>query len=236
MNQHNGVDFFWEIINKKPGENFKIIKDQEEFKILENNKIIELKKDKWLTHKDDLLHFLNIEKKILLSPSHFDIVTYDILFGGLIGNDVAYNLIDKKLFDICEQQIHEKDKTSELDNIIYELKDGVYGKIKESNFWFIDIYPYIVSNTFFFRDIIAIKRAKAKSVEYDDNFGGRCVSLLSLNKILIQEVPIYESTLKFEEERLGTKNLEIIMGDNGIRRNECLSKKLKNLRQYLIGS
>lgn len=230
MNQYKGVEFFWGIIEQKPDENIKIIQDQKEFKILENNKIIELDKGKWLTHKDDLLHFLNVEKKILLSPGHFDIAAYDIFFGNLIGNDVAYKLIDDKLFDICEQQIHEKDKTNKLDNIIYDLKNGLYGKIEESDFWFIDIYPYILSNTFFFRDITAIKRSKAKSTEYDDNFGGRCVSLLSLNKILIQKVPIYESTLKFEEERLGTKNLKIIMDKNGIRRNGCLSKKVKKFK------
>ena len=110
----------------------------------------------------------------------------------------------------------DKGRISTIGPNIKELKDGVYGKIEESNFWFIDI--------------TAIKRAKAKSIEYDDNFGGRCVSLLSLNKILIQKVHIYESTLKFEYKRLGTKDLRIIMKTNGIRRNECLSKKVKKFK------
>lgn len=227
MNQYKGVEFFWEIIDKKLGKNFRTITDPEELEILEKNKIIELSKDRWLTHKDNLLHFLNVEKKILLSPGHFDIMAYDIFFGKLIGNEVAYNLVKDKIFYICEQQIHGKDDTNKLDNIIHELKNEAYGKIEESKFWFIEIYPYVVSNTFFLRDIVALEKAKSKSIEYDDNYGGRCVSLLSIKKVLIDNVPIKESTIDSEQKRLGTPNLEIIMNKNGIPRNDCLSKNIK---------
>lgn len=46
-------------------------------------------------------------------------------------------------------------------------------------------------------------------------------------KVLIDNVPIQESLLEFEEKKLGTKDLEIIMKKNGISHNECLSKKTK---------
>lgn len=218
------VEYFWEIIDKKQGKNFRTITDIEELKILEKNKIIELSTGRWLTHKDNLLHFFNVEKKILLSPGHFDIMTYDVFFGNLIGKEVAYRLIEKKIFDICDQKVHDKDKTNELDDIINKLKNGEYGKIEESKFWFIDIYPYIVSNTFFLRDVVAIEKAKASTREYEYNYGGRCVSLLSIKKVLIDNVPIQESTIDFEQKRLGTLNLKIIMEKNGISFNKCLSK------------
>ena len=225
-----GAEQFWEIIVQIPGKNIRIITDKEELKILEKNKIIELVKDRWLTHKDNLLHFLNIEKKILLSPGHFDIMTYDTNFAKLFGKEVAYNLIKDKIFNICEQMIYDKEKVNELDKIIKELKNGTYGEIDKLKFWFIDIYPYIVSNTFFLRDIVAIEKAKAKAKEYDINYGGRCVSLLSIKRVLIDNVPIEESTLEFEEKRLGTKNLKIIMEKNGIPFNKCLSKNVKEIK------
>ncbi len=230
MNQYKGIEFFWEIIDKKPGENFKIIKSQEEFKILENNKIIEFDKDRWLTHKDNLLHFLNVEKKILLSPNHYNIHIYDTRFGELIGKEIAYNLIEKKIFDICSQQIHDIDKRNKLDDIIDELKNGVYGNTNESDFWFIEKYPYIVSNTFFLRDLTALELLKNRTTEYDNNYGGRCLSLLSIKKILIENISIYESTIDFEMKRLGIKSLETIMKKNDIPRNECLSKKIKRFK------
>ena len=222
-----GVEFFWKIIDKKPGKNFRTITNSEELKILEKNKIIELSTDRWLTYKDNLLHFLNLEKKIFLSPGHFDIMTYVIFFGKLIGNEVAYKLIEDRIFHICDQQIHDKDNVNKLDDIICELKNGVYGKIDESKFWFIDIYPYVVSNTFFLRDVVAREKAKAISIEYDDNYGGRCVSLLSIKKVLIDNVSIHESIIDYEEKRLGTHNLKIIMEKNRISHNECLSKNTK---------
>lgn len=197
---------------------------------MKNNKIVELDKDRWLVHKDNLLHFLNVEKKILLSPGHFDIVTYDIFFGKLIGNEVAYRLMEDKVFYICEQQVQDKSNTNKVDIIIHDLKNGVHGKIDESDFWFIDVYPYIVSNTFFFRDIVALEKAKAKSIKYDDNYGGRCVSLLSMKKVLIENVHIYESTIDSERKRLHTRNLKTIMNKNGISRNDCLSSKIKKVK------
>ena len=233
MEKTKGVEYFWEIIDKKPGKNFRTVEDIEELKILEKNKIIELITDRWLTHKDNLLHFFNVEKKILLSPGHFDIVTYDVFFGDLIGREVAYKLIEKKIFEICEQMIHDKDKTNGLDDIINELKNGIYGKIDKSKFWFIEIYPYIVSNTFFLRDVVAIEKAKASPREYKYNYGGRCVSLLSIKRVLIDNVPIQESTIDFEQKRLGTPNLKIIMDRNGIPFNRCLSKNV-NIEQRTI--
>lgn len=74
------------------------------------------------------------------------------------------------------------------------------------------------------RDEKARKLAKNNLREYDDNYGGRCLSLLSIKKILIENIPIYESTLEFEEKRLGITNLKEIMIRNGIPRNDCLSK------------
>lgn len=177
-----GVEFFWKNIGVNP-ENFRIITDSAELSILGKNKIIEVSTGRWLTYKDNLLHFLNLEKKILLSPGHFDLMTYDILFGKLIGNEVAYKLIKDRIFDdICDQQIHDKNNANKLDDIISELKNRIYGKIDESKFWFIDVYPYIVSNIFFLRDVVAREKAKARSKEYDNNFGGRCISLLSIKK------------------------------------------------------
>jgi hypothetical protein len=41
---------------------------------------------------------------------------------------------------------------------------------------------------------------------------------------LIDNVPIEESTINFEEKRLQETNLEIIMDTNGIPPNRCLSK------------
>lgn len=225
-----GAEQFWEIIVQIPGKNIRIITDKEESKILEKNKIIELVKDKWLTHKDNLLHFFNVEKKILLSPGHFYIMTYDINFGKLIGKEIAYNLIKDKIFYICEQMIYDKENVNELDKIIKELKNGTYGEIDKLKFWFIDIYPYILSNIFFLRDIVAIEKAKARGKEYSINYGGRCVSLLSIKRVLIDNVPIEESTLEFEEKRLGTTNLKIIMEKNGIPYNKCLSKKVKEIK------
>ena len=92
-----------------------------------------------------------------------------------------------------------------------------------------------MANTFFLRDVVAREKAKARSIEYDDNYGGRCVSLLSIKKILIDNVPIQESIIDFEEKRLGTQNLKIIMVENGISRNKCLSKngkKSKTVEEY----
>lgn len=206
-------------MNQRPLENL------EELKILEKNRIIDFDKDMWLTHKDNLLHFFNPEKKILFSPSHSDLMNYDTAFGRLVDNEVSYQLIKNKIFYICEQQVHKKDDTNKLDDIIKELKNGIYGKIEESNFLFIDTYPYIVSNTFFLRDIVAIKKMNLSPIDYDDNYGGRCVSLLSIKRVLIDKVPIQESILEFEQKRLNTKNLRTIMTKNGIPRNECLSKK-----------
>ncbi len=225
-----GAEQFWEIIVQIPGKNIRTIQDEEELKILEKNKIIELVKDRWLVHKDNLLHFFNVEKKILLSPGHFDLMSYDIEFGKLIGNEVAYNLIKDKVFNMCEQMIYDKEKVNELDKIIKELKNGIYGEIDKSKFWFIDIYPYIVSNTFFLRDIVAKEKAKAKGKEYSVSYGGRCVSLLSIKRVLIDGAPIEDSTLEFQEKILGTSNLKIIMIDNDIPPNKCLSKNVKEIK------
>lgn len=205
-------------MNQRPLENL------EEREILERNRIIDFDKKMWLTHKDNLLHFFDPEKKILFSPSHSDLMNYDVTFGGLVGNDVAYQLIKNKIFYIFEQQVHKNGQTNRLDDIIKELKNGVYGKIDEPNFLFIDTYPYIVSNTFFLRDIVATGKMNTSPIVYDDNYGGRCVSLLSIKKVLIDKVPINESILEFEEKRLNTKNLRIIMTKNGIPRNDFLSK------------
>lgn len=159
MSQYKGIEFFWENIKRDKGKNFKKV-NLEELKMLRDNKIIELDKDRWLTYKDDLLHFLNIEHNTLLSPSYFDLNAYDIMFSKLIGNENAYELLKTKIFDICPQQIHDKNKRGILDDIVDQLKEGVYGKVEETNFSFIEIYPYIVSNTFFLRDMTALKLAK----------------------------------------------------------------------------
>ena len=209
-------------MNQRPLENL------EELKILEKNRIVDFDKGIWLTHKDNLLHFYDTENKILFSPSHSDLMNYDVTFGGLIGNEVAYQLIKSRVFYICEQQVHKEGETNKLDDIIEDLKNGIYGKIDESNFLFIDTYLYIVSNTLFLRDIVARKKLEMDKTEYDNNYGGRCVSLLSIKKVLIDGVPIEESMLHFEQTRLGTIDLGIVMPKNGIPRNECLSKKKAN--------
>jgi len=46
MEKTKGVEYFWEIIDKKPGKNFRTVEDIEELKILEKNKIIELIADR----------------------------------------------------------------------------------------------------------------------------------------------------------------------------------------------
>lgn len=221
MNEYKGIEFFWKNIDRK---NLRKIDDPIELKILKDNKIKELDENRWLTHNDDLLHLLNVRNNFLLSPGYFDLNAYDTMFGKLIGNDNAYELLKNKVFYIYDQQIYDKNKSGELDDIIYQLKEGNYGQIDGFNFSFIEIYLYIVSNTFFLRDEKARKLAKNNLREYDDNYGGRCLSLLSIKKILIENVPIYESTLEFEEKRLGTTNLKEIMIRNGIPRNDCLSK------------
>jgi hypothetical protein len=204
------------------------IENLEELEIFEENKIIDLDKYLWLVYKDNLLHFVDLKKKILFSPSHSDLMNYDVIFGGLVGNEVAYQLIKSRVFYICEQQIHKEGETNKLDDIIKDLKNGIYGKIDESNFLFIDAYLYMVSNTFFLRDVVARKKLEMNKTEYDDNYGGRCVSLLSIKKVLIDGVSIEESILHFEQTRLGTTDLGIVMPKNGIPRNECLSKKKAN--------
>jgi len=222
MNEYKGIESFWKNIDRK---NLRKIDNPVELNILKDNKIKELDENRWLTHKDDLLHLLNVRNNFLLSPGYFDLNAYDIMFGKLIGNDNAYELLKNKVFHIYDQQIYDKNKRNELDNIIYQLKEGNYGQIDEFNFSLIEIYLYIASNTFFLRDEKARKLAKNNHIEYDDNYGGRCLSLLSIKKILIENIPIYESTLEFEEKRLGTKNLKEIMIRNGIPRNDCLSKE-----------
>ena len=222
MNEYKNIEFFWEKIDRK---NLRKIDNNTELKILKDNKIKEFDESRWLTHKDDLLHLLNIKNNLLLSPGYFDLNRYDIMFGEMIGNENAYELLKNKIFYIYDQQIYDKNKRNELDDIVDQLKDGNYGKIDESDFSFIEIYPYIISNTFSLRDEKARKLEQNK--EYDDNYGGRCLSLLSIKKILIENISIYESTIQYEEERLGTTNLKEIMIKNSIPRNDCLSKGTK---------
>ncbi len=232
MFEYKGVESFWDFIKKVNGKNYRKL-NEEEFKIFKDNKIISLDENRWFAHKDNLLHLVS-SNGLLLSPSYFEINIYDLMFGNIIGNDNAYNVLETRIFKICSQQIKNENKNktlnqlkliskNKLDNIIDEIKEGEYGKIDERYFSFIDIYPYLASNEFFFRDMTAIEKTKDNPIQYADNYGGRCLPLFSMKKILIEGVPIPESTYEYERDKTGIKNLRTIMKKYDIPRNDCLS-------------
>lgn len=233
MIEYKGIESFWNFIKKENGKNFRRL-NVEEFKIFKDNKIISLDENRWFAHKDNLLHLVNSDG-LLLSPSYFEINIYDLMFGNIIGNENAYNILEKRIFKICSQQIKNENNIPnqlklKLDNIIDEIKEGEYGKIDESYFSFIDIYPYLASNGFFLRDMTAIEKTKDNPIQYDDSYGGRCLSLFSMKKILIEGVPIPESTYEYEKDKSGTTNLKTIMTKYGIPRNDCLSTVTKRYK------
>lgn len=221
--KYEGIGFFWKYLIKM---DMRIVTNQEELEIFKKNKIKEFDKDRWFTYKNYLFYFLNIRNNFLIAPSYFDLNLYDLMFSKIIDNN-AYYILKNEIFNIYDKQIHDKNKKNKLDYLIDRIKKGEYGKIDESNFSFIDIFLYMESTNFYLRDEKAIQLEKAKNIEYDDNYGGRCLSLLSIKKILIDNIHIYESTLEHEKKRLGIENIKPIMKINKIPRNERLSKKTR---------
>lgn len=211
--QYTDVEYFWKIIEVKQNENIKAV-SPEELEILKNNKIIELDKDRWLIHMDNLFYFLNIEKRFLLLPGKFDILKYDKRLNELIGQEPSYRVI-LDIFYILDIQTKKENEVNKLDNIIIKLKNGEYCNIDESKYWFLYVYPYIKCVSFCCRD----ESMTEKNKSFRPNYGGRCIELLSDKKIIIDGIPIESSDVKDEMKRLKEGNLAKVMIANGIPAN-----------------
>ena len=219
------VSFFWKNI-----ENVNYIYKENFIDFEKNTLIINLDAERSLFYVNNKIHFYN--GRVIIIPGEFDILKYDKYFGRIIGK-MSYNVITD-IFNIHDLQTKKEDERNKLDDIIDKLKEGEYGNISESNYWFIDIFPYIKSASFYCRDISMPEENK----KFIPNYGGRCVELFSDKKIIMDGVPIEQSDVKIEMERLKEKNLRKIMETNGIPPNPCIpyEKKIDLAQKDIIDS
>lgn len=216
----NNVSFFWKNIDNAnfiTKENFTDF----EKKIL----IINLDSKRSLFYVNNKIHFYN--GKIIVIPEEFDILRYDKYFSTIIGK-ISYDVIID-IFNIYNLEIKKEGEENKLDEIIDKLKKGKYGDIDSSNYWFMDAYPYIKCASFYCRDMSMPKENK----KYIPNYGGRCIELLSDKKIIIGDVPIEQSLIHIEMERLKETNVAKVMITNGIPSNPSIryNKKEKDPAQ-----
>ncbi len=230
------ISYFWKNIkgNLIPKKDFIDLKNR--------IPIINLDAERSLFCLNNKIYFYNGIS--IITPGEYDILEYDIYFTQMIGKS-SYDVIRKifdidfsnlktkdrneldgdetnELDDIIDgdetnelDDIIDEDETNELDDIINELAVGKYGNVDESNYWFIDIFPYIKCASFYCRDLSMPEENK----KFFPNYGGRCIELLSDKKIIIDNIPVEKSDVSYEMERLKETNLEKVMTINGIPSN-----------------
>lgn len=212
----NSVEFFWKNIELKMNANYR---NKEYFQDFDKNILItHLDNGRSLIYINKMIYFYN--GKVVITPGEFDILKHDKYFGELVGKDISYNAITD-IFYIGELQIKEENKRNKLDDIIYRLKEGEYGDIDKSIHWFLDVFPYIKCASFYCRDVSMPEENK----KFFPNYGGRCIELLSDKKIIIDNVPIEQSGVRFEMDRLKEENLRKVMTTNGIPSNPFINHR-----------
>lgn len=211
----DGIQFFWMNIEKKVA----VMAHKKDIKDFDKHiSIISLDDKRSLIYIDKKIYFYN--GTFVVDPKEETILKYDKYFSELIM--MSYKAI-KDIFYVKDLQTKEENKSDELVIIIDKLKKGQYGDINKSKYWFLDIFPYIKSASFYCRD----QSMPEENKTYTPNYGGRCLELLSDKKIIIDNVPIEQATIHFEMERLKTTILREIMEANGIPPNPCIPYKEK---------